>query len=304
MSMTGTQVSIVIPTIDGGDWLLSCLGAVRESTRRNGTVEIVVAEDCGGRASARSVVGGLPALQGVDGGAVGFAATCNRAAASAGSPLVLFLNDDVTVGPGFLDPLLETMQDREVFAVTPRILRADPRTGAAFDESVHRSFLGFGLFYHERVDVGPSVGESAVVPIPFGCGAALLVRRDRFLALGGFDPVYAPFYWEDFDVCYRAWKRGWRTLCDRRGAVHHEHRATIARLYSAEYVETIHERNRYLCSWKNVTDPALRAVARLFLPAKRLEGLLQHRGAVTAGYRLARALSGEARRKREAERRT
>jgi GT2 family glycosyltransferase len=304
--MSSSAVTIVVPTVDGGERLDACLASVEKgcgSTR----VEIMVA-DGSGSGEAKPVVKVHASVNLLGGsGRFHFASNCNRAARAADSPLVLFLNDDVVVEPGFLAPLLTTVAEPTVFAVTPRILRIDRSTGVEFDESRHRTFFGFGLFYHERIDER-SVGGSAAacgatpIPVPFGCGAALLVRRDRFLELGGFDTLYEPFYWEDFDLCYRAWKRGWKTMRDPRGTVHHVHRATIASHYTAEQIETIHERNRWLCTWKNVTDWPLRAMTAACVPAKLAEARWQRRHAFIGGYRLARELRGEAARRNAVER--
>jgi len=48
------------------------------------------------------------------------------------------------------------------------------------------------------------------VEVPWGCAGSLLVRRRRFAALGGFDPTFFIDF-EDTDLCWRAWRRGWRT---------------------------------------------------------------------------------------------
>ena len=67
-------------------------------------------------------------------------------------------------------------------------------------------------------------------PTLFASGGHSAYRRDRFLEMGGFDPLFAPFYWEDVDLCYRAWKRGWKILFEPRSAVLHDHQSTIGKV--------------------------------------------------------------------------
>jgi GT2 family glycosyltransferase len=43
------------------------------------------------------------------------------------------------------------------------------------------------------------------------CAASMMVRREEFLSLGGFDPLYF-MYFEDVDLCWRYWLAGYRVL--------------------------------------------------------------------------------------------
>ena len=55
------------------------------------------------------------------------------------------------------------------------------------------------------------VEADGVVPTISANGAAMLVRRSMFLALGGFDETFF-MEWEDLDLCWRAWLRGWGSV--------------------------------------------------------------------------------------------
>ncbi|PJE58197.1 MAG: glycosyltransferase family 2 protein, partial [Candidatus Portnoybacteria bacterium CG10_big_fil_rev_8_21_14_0_10_36_7] len=46
-------------------------------------------------------------------------------------------------------------------------------------------------------------------------------------SLNGFDELYSPFYWEDIDLSYRAWKTGYTVLFDPQVLVEHHHETTI-----------------------------------------------------------------------------
>lgn len=52
----------------------------------------------------------------------------------------------------------------------------------------------------------------------FASGGSVALKKTMFLKLGGFLPLYKPFYSEDMDLCTRAWMRGWQTLLENPGA--------------------------------------------------------------------------------------
>ena len=66
-----------------------------------------------------------------------------------------------------------------------------------------------------------------------GGGSSAFDRR-KFLELGGFDHLYRPFYYEDTDLGFMAWKRGWKVLYEPGSIVFHEHRGTIGKKFSPE----------------------------------------------------------------------
>src|SRR5204863_9068099 len=92
------------------------------------------------------------------------------------------------------------------------------------------------------------------MPVLWAGGGSCAVDRKKFLTLGGFDSLYHPFYFEDTDVSYQAWKRGWKCLLAPASRVVHKHRATTKAKFPDRFVETTVRKNQYLFIWKNVTD--------------------------------------------------
>jgi len=126
-------------------------------------------------------------------------------------------------------------------------------------------------------------------------------RREEFLALGGFDPLFSPFYWEDVDLSYRARKRGRRIGFVPGARADHDHGKTIGAKFSRERISRVYERNRLIFTWKNLTDPGLWRTHLLSLPAKAIWDAATHR-AFVAGLSDALALRGRIRTARERER--
>lgn len=63
-----------------------------------------------------------------------------------------------------------------------------------------------------------------------------------------------PFYLEDTDLGYLAWKRGWKVFYQPASVVYHEHRGTIGKRFSSAYIQSVLKKNFLLFTWKNIHD--------------------------------------------------
>src|SRR5438270_470873 len=61
----------------------------------------------------------------------------------------------------------------------------------------------------------------------FACSGYAAYDAAKFGALGGFSELLAPMYWDDVEICYRAWKRGWTVHYEPASVVHHKSGATM-----------------------------------------------------------------------------
>jgi glycosyltransferase involved in cell wall biosynthesis len=95
------------------------------------------------------------------------------------------------------------------------------------------------------------------------------------MQLGGFDSILSPFYWEDVDLSYRAWKRGWKIIYEPRSMLYHYHRSTISKAFNPNYIAFIGERNRYLVVWKNIFDCGFLLQYILFIPLRLARNLFK-----------------------------
>ena len=98
------------------------------------------------------------------------------------------------------------------------------------------------LKVRHRID--PAIGD--LYPCFYGGGGSCAFDRRKFLELGGFDELLAPFYMEDTDLGYAAWKRGWQVLYQPRSIVYHEHRGTIGRHFSEARIQAVLKKNHLL----------------------------------------------------------
>lgn len=179
----------------------------------------------------------------------GFAYTVNLGVKKAKGEVVVLLNSDVLPENDFLKPLEEDFADPGIFAVS----LSEPQYGWAWGE------FKDGYLSHE-----PRKGANQAHISLWASGGSGAFRKRIWQELRGFDFLYHPFYWEDVDLSYRAWKRGYQILWEPKSVVHHRHESTVSRL-SSSYVGLIKQRNELLFIWKNITSPALFREHKKFL---------------------------------------
>ena len=182
---------------------------------------------------------------------LGFGPGSNAGFKAAANPVVVLLNNDMRVEPGFLEPLLEGFQEPGVFAVSAQIFFSDP------DKRREETGLTTGLWEQGRLQLGHIEDDEIdeLFPTFYAGGGSSAYDREKFLELGGFDPILHPFYVEDADVSYGAWKRGWKILYAPSSVVYHEHRGTIGKKFNASFIERTIQKNNLLFVWKNIHDP-------------------------------------------------
>jgi GT2 family glycosyltransferase len=216
------RVSIVIPFRDQPALLANCLRSLKRSTFAN--LEVVLVDNGSedprtGRVVARaSAVFDLRLVSRPE--PFNFSRLCNAGACAATGDHLLFLNNDTEVlSRRWLERMLALCADPDVGAVGATLLYPD-RT------IQHAGMLprSDGLWVH------PYRGEPAsahtelreVRSVPAVTAACLLIRRDLFDSLGGFDESL-PLTMNDVDLCRRVRERGKLVLVTPRAKlVHYE----------------------------------------------------------------------------------
>jgi len=182
---------------------------------------------------------------------LGFGPSATEAVTSCDAGIVVLLNDDVTLLTDPCAALSELFRDENLFAVTFQSQHAD----GSFREGAKRLVWPMGLprVLHNPADQLPPVNGRHSSAYAVGGHAAY--RKSMFTALGGFDPLFAPFYWEDVDLCARAAARNWRTAYSPECVVMHDDGGAIHTTFARERIEEATQRNRLLFAWRHVPAP-------------------------------------------------
>ena len=149
-----------------------------------------------------------------------FAENCNKGAALAQSEVLVFLNDDTEVQPGWWQPLVAALEDGAHVAGS-RLIFSDGRlqhAGVYFTVDEHGI-----LWANNHTTPQPSGPVDAVT------GACLAIRHNDFDTLDGFDEAFKSGY-EDIDLCLRVRQAGGRIwYCADSTVIHHESQSGPAR---------------------------------------------------------------------------
>ncbi|SFJ57181.1 glycosyltransferase [Amycolatopsis sacchari] len=211
-------VSVVIPVYGHWDYTRRCLESI-ELSRPRTPFEVIVVDDASVDDSADRVAA-CPGVRLVRAPRnLGFIGACNLGAEHARGELVMFLNNDTEVRPGWLDELVSVLEDREdVGLVGSKLVYPDGRV----QESGGIIWAdGTGWNYGRNEPERPWF--DTVRDVDYCSGAALLIRRELFDRLGGFDQRYAPAYYEDTDLAFAVRAAGYRTVVQPASVVvHHE----------------------------------------------------------------------------------
>ena len=243
--------SIVIPNWNGRDLLEKYLPSVRAAALRFPGSEVIVVDNGSTDGSAAFVRERFPEIRILAlPRNLGFGGGSNAGIRAAKHDVVVLLNSDMRVEPDFLGPLLAGFSDARVFSVSCQIFFSDPEKLREETGLTESWWQQGGLRVRHRAD--PAIHD--LFPCAYGGGGSCAYDRRKFLELGDFDELLSPFYLEDTDLGYRAWKRGWKNFYQPASVVYHEHRGTIGRLFSDAYIQGVLKKNFLLFTWKNIHE--------------------------------------------------
>jgi GT2 family glycosyltransferase len=244
-------VSIVIPNWNGRDLLQNYLPSVVAAAEALPGSEVIVVDNGSTDGSATLLREQFPQARVVAlDKNLGFGGGSNTGFCAAKHDIVVLLNSDIRVERDFLKPLIAAFTDERVFAVSCQIFFSDP------NKKREETGLTQGWWEAGALRVRHRIDDALTEPFPcfYGGGGSCAFDRRKFLELGGFDELLRPFYLEDTDLGYLAWKRGWKVLYHPASVVYHEHRGTIGKRFSPEYIQSVLHKNFVLFCWKNIHE--------------------------------------------------
>jgi GT2 family glycosyltransferase len=212
-------VSVVIPVWNRAAFTARCLEALARTVDPATTEIVVVDNGSSDDTPALLVRAPLPVRVVRNGRNEGFARACNQGARQARGSLLVFLNNDTEPEPGWLDAIRAAAADPSVAIVGARLLYPGTRRIQHAGLALTPQSIPDHLWRNAPEDDGRAAEPRDLDMVT---GACLAVRREVFLALGGFDEAYVNGV-EDVDLCLAARARGLRVRYEPRAIVlHHE----------------------------------------------------------------------------------
>lgn len=207
------RATAVIVAYDSGPALARCLDSLEREAD-----DIVVVNN-GARGPEVEQAGTREGVTVVEaGGNVGFAAGCNLGARHARGQALVFLNPDTVAAPGAVAALVAALEDPTLGIATARLrLLDEPERLNSRGSELHVSGISWAGGHGEPVS---ALAERREVAGP--SGAAMAIRAETFLALGGFDEELF-MYQEDLDLGWRARLRGLRVVALPEADVYHDY---------------------------------------------------------------------------------
>lgn len=239
-------VSVVIPNFNGAHLLMRNLPSVIAHTS-NHHAEIIVVDDGSKDDSLQVLSEQFPQVKAVRHQQnQGFSAAVLSGAQAATGELIFLLNSDVELVEDCLEKLLPYFDDGQTFSVCPMILEED---GSANRHAWNLRQFRYGSFKPVDWDLSQAQRSSTKLYTLYGSGGSLLVNRQLFLSLGGFHPIYRPFYAEDFDLGLRSWRMGYHNYFEPNTKLIHQSRGSIKDNVKRDYVKQTRRRNHYFLEW-------------------------------------------------------
>jgi GT2 family glycosyltransferase len=219
------MVRVIVLNWNGRSWLGGCLTALRRQDFR--PFEIVLVDNGSTDGSVDFVREHFSECRVIAlSENVGFSAGNNAGARDATVPYLAFLNNDTQADQGWLTALVDAAErEATVGLVTSHIVFMDrPDIVDSAGDGYLRCGGGFKHRHGQPVD-----GDHGSREVFGACGAAFLIRRELFQALGGFDEDLFMVY-EDVDLSYRARLLGARCVYEHGARVRHAGSASLGRM--------------------------------------------------------------------------
>jgi GT2 family glycosyltransferase len=210
-------VSLIILNYNGGNVIIRCIESLIHQDFPEDLYEIIVVDNASQDGSADLIENMFHSVKVVRSASNrGYAGGANFGASYSQGDALVFLNNDVQLSADWLTNMVTVLQNEGSVLVGSKIF-FEHRPDRLNHAGGLISCLGTGF------DIGlgmPDRTPNKIVPVGYVSGAALMIPRQLFTELGGFDESYF-LYCEDVDLCWRAWLRGYKVLLQPAATLFH-----------------------------------------------------------------------------------
>jgi len=239
-------VSVIIPVHGKIAYTLACLRSLRRNMS-TAAFEVIVVDDMSSddTADVLDQVGGLRLIR--NAANLGFVGSCNAGAQIARGEFLLFLNNDTQVMPQWLDGLLACFADRADCGIAgSRLVYPDGR----LQEAGGLVFADGSSWTAGRFEPRDAPAWRCRREVDYVSGASLMIRRETFNQVGGFDLRYAPGYYEDTDLAFAVRGLGLKVYYEPSSTVvHYEGISAGTDLHAGMKRHQLHNRSKFASKW-------------------------------------------------------
>lgn len=202
------EVSVIIPVYNQIQYTYLCLASILAHTQ-DVSYEVIIADDVSDDATKnidRYATGLVVCRNEVN---QGFLKNCNHAAEKARGRYLMFLNNDTQVTDGWLSSLVNLIRsDDTIGMVGSKLVYPDGK----LQEAGGIIWSDGSGWNYGRMDNPDKPEYNYVKDVDYISGAAILLPRELWNQIGGFDERYAPAYCEDSDLAFEVRKAGYRVV--------------------------------------------------------------------------------------------
>ena len=215
MSITRRMVSIIIVNWNGREHLEDCFTSLNKQTYT--PLELILIDNASVDGSVEYVKDCFPMVTVfVNPKNIGFGSAVNRGVEQAKGEYVLFLNNDLYLDEGCVEKMVDMIEDEKIGAVIPKILYFQERNRInSFGNLINYLGLACPKYIDEEDRPQMQVEETA-------CGGILLVKREIFKQVGGFDRDFF-MYHEDHDLSWRIRLLGKKLMVNPEAVMYHKY---------------------------------------------------------------------------------
>ena len=202
------KVSIIIPVHNQWEYTYNCLKSIKENTKDT-EYEIIIADDVSTDLTKdiNNFIENITVIRNENN--LGFLKNCNNAVKYARGKYIHFLNNDTNVQKNWLSSLIELIESNEkIGMVGSKLVYPD----GILQEAGGIIWEDASGWNYGRMDDPQKSEYNYVKEVDYISGVSIMIRKELWEEIGGFDERYTPAYCEDSDLAFEVRKKGYKVV--------------------------------------------------------------------------------------------